>query len=501
MDFLTNLTLGFEVATGPSNLAFCFIGVLAGTLIGILPGIGPTAAIAMLLPVTFSLEPSGAIIMLAGIYYGTQYGGSTTAILLNLPGEASSAVTAIDGHQMARNGKAGTALAIAAIGSFFAGTVATLIIALLAKPLIGIALLFGPWEYFSLLVLGLVAAVVLAHGSVLKAITMVVFGLLLGLVGTDVYSGERRFTFGIVEFANGLDFVAFSVGIFGIAEIMRNMEAPDNRSFLSDKFNSLLPSRQDLRKSALPIVRGTGIGAVLGILPGGGALLSSFASYAVEKKLSHTPERFGQGAIEGVAGPEAANNAGAQTSFIPMLTLGIPSNPVMALVVGAMIMQGIVPGPTVATSRPDLFWGVIASMWVGNVMLLVLNLPLVGLWVQLLKVPYHVLFPGIIVFASIGAYGINLNVYDVFSISVFGLLGYLLYKLAFEPAPLVLGFVLGPMLEEHLRRAMMLGQGDVTAFVLRPISASLLALAVLLLAISLIPSINRERDVIFAEDS
>jgi TctA family transporter len=330
---------------------------------------------------------------------------------------------------------------------------------------------------------------------------MVVFGLLLGLVGTDVYSGERRFTFGILEFANGLDFVAFSVGIFGIAEIMRNMEAPDNRSFLSDKFNSLLPSRQDLRKSALPILRGTGIGAVLGILPGGGALLSSFASYVVEKKLSRTPERFGKGAIEGVAGPEAANNAGAQTSFIPMLTLGIPSNPVMALVVGAMIMQGIVPGPTVATSRPDLFWGVIASMWVGNVMLLVLNLPLVGLWVQLLKIPYHVLFPGIIVFASIGAYGINLNVYDVFSISVFGLLGYLFYKLDFEPAPLVLGFVLGPMLEEHLRRAMMLGQGDVTAFFLRPISASLLALAALLLAISLIPSINRERDVIFAEDS
>jgi putative tricarboxylic transport membrane protein len=501
MDFLTNLALGFEVATVPANLAFCFIGALAGTLIGILPGIGPTAAIAMLLPVTFSLTPDGAIIMLAGIYYGTQYGGSTTAILLNLPGEASSAVTAIDGHQMARNGKAGTALAIAAIGSFFAGTVATLIIALLAKPLISVALLFGPWEYFSLLVLGLVAAVVLAHGSVLKAITMVVFGLLLGLVGTDVYSGERRFTFGILEFANGLDFVAFSVGIFGIAEIMRNMEAPDNRSFLSDKFNSLLPSRQDLRKSALPILRGTGIGAVLGILPGGGALLSSFASYVVEKKLSRTPERFGKGAIEGVAGPEAANNAGAQTSFIPMLTLGIPSNPVMALVVGAMIMQGIVPGPTVATSRPDLFWGVIASMWVGNVMLLVLNLPLVGLWVQLLKIPYHVLFPGIIVFASIGAYGINLNVYDVFSISVFGLLGYLFYKLDFEPAPLVLGFVLGPMLEEHLRRAMMLGQGDVTAFFLRPISASLLALAALLLAISLIPSINRERDVIFAEDS
>jgi TctA family transporter len=500
MDFLSNLALGFQVATVPSNLLFCFVGAIAGTLVGILPGIGPTAAIAMLLPVTFSLTPSGAVIMLAGLYYGAQYGGSTTAILLNLPGESSSAVTAIDGHQMARQGKAGTALAIAAIGSFFAGTVATFIIALLAKPLIAIALLFGPWEYFSLLVLGLVAAVILAHGSVLKAITMIVFGLLLGLVGTDVYTGERRFTFGILEFANGLDFVAFSVGIFGIAEIMRNMEAPDSRSFLSAKFDSLVPSREDLRVATMPILRGTTIGAVLGILPGGGALLSSFASYALEKKLSRTPERFGKGAIEGVAGPEAANNAGAQTSFIPMLTLGIPSNPVMALVIGAMIMQGIVPGPSVATGRPDLFWGVIASMWIGNAMLVVLNLPLIGLWVRLLQVPYYVLFPGIVIFATVGVYGINLNSYDVCSISAFGLLGYFLHKLEFEPAPLILGFVLGPMLEEHLRRAMMLGQGDVATFFTRPISASLLAFAALLLIISLVPSIKRERETIFAEE-
>ena len=500
MDVLANLSLGFQVATTPSNLMFCLIGALAGTLVGVLPGIGPTAAIAMLLPVTFSLTPSGALIMLAGIYYGAQYGGSTTAILLNLPGEASSAVTAIDGHQMARQGRAGSALAIAALGSFFAGTVATFLIALLAKPLVGLALLFGPWEYFSLLVLGVVAAVILAHGSVLKAIAMIVLGLLLGLVGTDVYTGVRRFTFGIPEFASGLDFVAFSVGIFGVAEIMRNLETPENRSFLEAKFDRLVPSREDLRASIFPILRGTALGSILGILPGGGALLSSFSSYALEKKISRTPERFGKGAVEGVAGPEAANNAGAQTSFIPMLTLGIPSNPVMALVIGAMVMQGIVPGPTVATSRPDLFWGVIASMWIGNVMLVVLNLPLVGLWVKLLKVPYYALFPGIVVFATVGVYGINLNGYDIACISAFGLLGYVLYKLDFEPAPLVLGFVLGPMLEEHLRRAMMLGQGSVSTFFTRPISGALLVAAAVLLATSLLPSINKKRDVVFTEE-
>lgn len=500
MDFLANLALGLHVATVPANLFYCFVGAVAGTLVGILPGIGPTAAIAMLLPTTFSLPPEGAIIMLAGLYYGAQYGGSTTAILLNLPGEASSAVTAIDGHQMARQGKAGTALAIAAIGSFFAGTVATLIIALLAKPLTAIALLFGPWEYFSLLAVGLVAAVTLANGSVLKAITMVVFGLLLGIVGTDVYTGTRRFTFGIVEFANGIDFVAFSVGIFGIAEILRNMEQRDDRSFITARISSLMPSREDLRISAMPILRGTAVGAVLGILPGGGALLSSFASYSLEKKVSKHPEQFGKGAIAGVAGPEAANNAGAQTSFIPMLTLGIPSNPVMALVIGAMIMQGIVPGPSVATSRPDLFWGVIASMWIGNVMLVLLNLPLVGLWVRLLNVPYYALFPGIILFSSLGIYAINSEIYDVMSISAFGLIGYLLYKLGFEPAPLVLGFILGPMLEEHLRRAMLLGNGDVTAFFTHPISGVLLLCAAALLIFSSLPKIRRKRDVVFADD-
>ncbi len=499
MDLISNLSLGFATAASPENLLFCLIGVILGTLIGVLPGIGATATIAMLLPITFQLEPVSSLIMLSGIYYGAQYGGSTTAILINMPGESSSAVTAIDGYQMARRGKAGTALAIAALGSFFAGTVATLLVALFAPPLTTIALKFGAAEYFSLMLLGLISAIALAHGSILKALAMVVLGLILGLVGTDIYTGTPRFTFGITEYADGLSFVALAVGIFGIAEILRNLEGEQDRTILGTKLGGLFPSREDLRRMVAPMLRGTAVGSVLGILPGGGAVLASFASYTIEKRISATPEEFGQGAIAGVAGPESANNAGAQTSFIPLLTLGIPANPVMALMVGAMIIQGIVPGPNVATEQPELFWGIIASMWIGNLMLVVLNLPLIGLWVKLLKVPYHVLFPVIMAFCSIGVYSVNSNVYDLYAVAVFGLMGYALLKLKCEPAPLLLGFVLGPMLEENLRRAMILGRGDPSIFVTRPISLTLLLLAVAVLVIMLLPAIRKKRDEVFVE--
>ena len=499
MDLISNLGLGFATAASPENLLFCLVGVILGTLIGVLPGIGATATIAMLLPITFQLEPVSSLIMLAGIYYGAQYGGSTTAILINMPGESSSAVTAIDGYQMARKGKAGTALAVAALGSFFAGTVATLLVAIFAPPLTVIALKFGAAEYFSLMVLGLVSAIALAHGSILKALAMVVLGLLLGLVGTDIYTGTPRFTLGITEYADGLNFVALAVGVFGIAEILRNLEGDQDRTVLGAKLSGLFPSREDLRKIVGPVLRGTGIGSLLGILPGGGAVLAAFASYTVEKRMSKTPEAFGHGAIEGVAGPESANNAGAQTSFIPLLTLGIPANPVMALMVGAMIIQGIVPGPNVASEQPALFWGVIASMWIGNLMLVVLNLPLIGLWVRLLKVPYHILFPIIMAFCSIGVYSVNSNVYDLYAVAFFGLMGYVLIKLRCEPAPLLLGFVLGPMLEENLRRAMILGRGDATVFLTRPISLTLLVLTVLVLVVVLLPSIRKKRDEVFVE--
>jgi putative tricarboxylic transport membrane protein len=499
MDLLANLGLGFATAASPENLLFCFVGVILGTLIGVLPGIGATATIAMLLPITFQLEPVSSLIMLAGIYYGAQYGGSTTAILINMPGESSSAVTAIDGYQMARRGKAGTALAVAALGSFFAGTVATVLVAVFAPPLTAIALKFGAAEYFSLMLLGLVSAIALAHGSVLKALAMMVLGLLLGVVGTDIYTGTPRFTFGITEYADGLSFVALAVGIFGIAEILRNLEADQDRTVLTAKLGALWPSRADLKAMVAPMLRGTALGSALGVLPGGGAVLAAFASYSVEKRISHRPEEFGKGAIAGVAGPESANNAGAQTSFIPLLTLGIPANPVMALMVGAMIIQGIVPGPGVATDQPALFWGIIASMWIGNLMLIVLNLPLIGLWVRLLKVPYHILFPVIMVFCSIGVYSVNSNAFDLYAVAAFGLFGYILLKLRCEPAPLLLGFVLGPLLEENLRRAMILGRGDPTTFLTRPISATLLALTALVLVIVLMPAVRKKRTEVFVE--
>jgi TctA family transporter len=500
MDLLMNLATGFEVALTPINIIYCFLGVLLGTLIGVLPGIGPTATIAMLLPITLTLQPVTALIMLAGIYYGAQYGGSTTAILVNLPGESSSAVTAIDGYQMARQGRAGHALAAAALGSFFAGTVATVFLAVLAPPLTSVALEFGPAEYFSLMVLGLVTSVALAHGSIVKALAMVTLGLLLGTVGTDIFEGTPRFTMDFPELADGINFVAVAVGVFGIAEILRNLENERDREVGVAQVGSLMPTREDLKKIAMPVMRGTLLGSLLGVLPGGGHILASFAAYTLEKRLSKTPERFGKGAIEGVAAPESANNAGAQTSFIPMLTLGIPSNPVMALMIGAMIIQGITPGPNVATDEPELFWGIIVSMWVGNLLLVILNLPLIGLWVKLLKVPYFILFPAILAFSAIGIYSINSNAFDLFAVAVFGLLGYVLVKCECEPAPLLLGFVLGPMLEEHMRRAMIISKGDPTVFVTRPLSLALLILAVGVLVVVLLPNVAKKRQQVFVEE-
>jgi putative tricarboxylic transport membrane protein len=498
-DFVSNLSLGFGVALSLQNLGLAFLGCLVGTLVGVLPGVGPIATIAMLLPITFGLDPVGALIMLAGIYYGAQYGGSTTAILVNIPGEATSVVTALDGHQMARQGRAGVALGIAAIGSFFAGTVATIVIAALGKPLTGLALLFGPAEYFSLMIMGLVFAVVLAHGSILKAVAMILVGILLSTVGTDLETGEERMTLGLSFLADGIDFAVLAMGIFGVAEILRNLDHTETRDVVKQAIGRLLPSKDDFKQAAAPIARGTLIGAILGILPGNGAVLGPFAAYTVEKKLARDPRRFGRGAIEGVAGPESANNAGAQTSFIPLLTLGIPPNAVMALMVGAMTIHGIVPGPQVMTKNPTLFWGMIASMWVGNLMLLIINLPMVGLWVRLLKVPYRLLFPAILMFCCIGIYSINSLPTDVLFIAFFGLVGYALIKLGFEPAPLLLGFVLGKLMEENFRRALIISRGEITTFVDHPVSAGLLIVAAIVLLLALLPTIRKGRDEVFVE--
>ena len=500
MDLFGNLLLGLQTAVTPASLLYCLLGTILGTLIGVLPGIGPTATIAMLLPITFALSPVTSLIMLSGIYYGAQYGGSTTAILINLPGEASSAVTAIDGYVMARQGRAGAALAIAAIGSFFAGCVGTLVIALFAQPMTSIALQFGPVEYFSLIVLGLILSVTLSHGSVVKAIAMAVLGLLFGVIGTDIYTSVPRFTFGFPELSDGVNIVAIAVGIFGVSEIIKNLETGVEREIGVQKVGSLMPTRADLVASMAPIGRGTLIGCLLGVLPGGGALLSSFASYSMERSLAKDPSRFGKGAIEGVAGPESANNAGAQTSFIPMLTLGIPSNPSMALMVGAMVIQGIQPGPNVMLDKPDLFWGLIVSMWIGNLMLVVLNLPLVGMWVKLLKVPYTILFPAIMLLSAIGVYSSNSNVFDVYAVAGFGLLSYVLIRLGCEPAPFLLGFILGPMLEEHLRRSMLLARGNPSIFIYHPISAVFIGLSVCALLAMTLPGVLRRREQLFVED-
>jgi TctA family transporter len=499
MEVFANLATGFAVALTATNLLYAFLGVLLGTLIGVLPGIGPVPTIAMLLPITYALPPVSALIMLAGIYYGAQYGGSTTAILVNLPGESSSVVTCIDGYQMARKGRAGTALAIAALGSFIAGTFATMVVAAFAPPLAEVALKFGPAEYFSLMVLGLIAAVVLASGSLIKAIGMIVLGLLLGLVGTDVNSGLQRYSFGIPELSDGIGFVAIAMGVFGFAEIIVNLEHREAREVFTNKVSGLWIKWKDFKEALPAIARGTLLGSGLGILPGGGALLSAFASYTLEKKIAKDPSQFGKGAIQGVAGPESANNAGAQTSFIPLLTLGIPPNAVMALMVGAMTIHSIQPGPQVMTSNPQLFWGLIASMWIGNLMLVVLNLPMIGLWVKLLQVPYRLLYPAILLFCCIGVYSLQNNVWDVLMTALFGLIGWLFVKLECEPAPLLLGFILGPLMEENLRRALLLSRGDPTVFVTRPLSATLLAVAAVLLLIVAAPQIRRKREEAFHE--
>ena len=499
MELMSHLLLGLQTAATLANLFYCFIGVFLGTAIGVLPGLGPTATIAMLLPVTFVLPPVTALIMLAGIYYGSQYGGSTTSILVNLPGEAASVVTTLDGYQMAKQGKAGAALAASAIGSFFAGTVATFLIAGFGPPLAAIALKFGPAEFFSLMVLGLVASVVLAQGSLLHAIGMVILGLLLGLIGTDVNSGTQRFTFGIDELADGIGFVTVAMGMFGLGEIIRNLENEEQRSVMVKKITGLWPTREDFKRMVAPILRGTIIGSALGILPGSGSILGSFAAYSIEKKVSKNRAEFGKGAIEGVSAPESANNAGAQTSFIPLLTLGIPSNPVSALMVGAMIIHGIQPGPSVLNEQPALFWGMIVSMWIGNLFLVVLNYPLIGMWVRMIMIPYRLLFPGILVFCAIGVFSLKNATFDVYLMALFGVLGYVFSKLGCEAAPMLLAFILGPLMEEYLRRAMLLSRGNPWVFVQRPISATLLALAVLAMCTVLIPAFNKTREEAFVE--
>ena len=499
MDLLDNLGLGIETALRVENLFFAFVGVVLGTAVGVLPGIGPTATIALLLPITFTFEPVTALIMLAGIYYGAQYGGSTTAILINLPGESSAAVTAIDGHEMARNGRAGPALATAAVGSFIAGTFATLVLFLFAPPLARVALTFGSPEFFSLVVLGLVASIALARGSAAKALAMIVLGLLFGTIGRDIY-GTPRFTFGVRELFEGINFVSVAVGMFGVAEILRNLEDEKTRRLVTKTITGLWPTREDLRRIAAPIARGTVLGSALGILPGAGHVLASFGAYSIEKRISKRPHEFGHGAIEAVAAPESANNAAAQTSFIPLLTLGLPPHPVMALMLGAFIIHGIQPGPTVIETQPALFWGLIVSMWVGNFFLVLLNLPLIGIWVRMLTIPYKVLFPAIIAFASVGTFSLALNAWDVFAIAFFGALGYGLIKVGCEPAPFLLGFVLGPLLEDHLRRSLIISRGDPSIFVSRPISAVLLALAAAALVLAVLPAIRRRREEVFAEE-
>jgi len=494
MDFLNNLATGFSVALTVTNLLYCFVGALLGTLVGVLPGIGPVTTVAMLLPFSFTLPPESALIMLAGIYYGAQYGGSTTAILVNIPGEASSVVTTIDGHQMARAGRAGPALGIAALGSFFAGCIATILVVVAAPPLASIALSFGPAEYFSLMVCGLVAAIVLARGSVIKALGMVVLGLMFGIVGTDINSGVRRMTFGFRGLADGIEFVALSMAIYGLADIALNLGKKEDNAEVHSKIGRVWPSWADIKYCIPAVLRGTTLGSILGVLPGGGALLAAFAAYTLEKKVARKPRHFGHGDIRGVAAPESANNAGAQTSFIPMLTLGIPSNPTMAMMIGAMMIHGISPGPRVMTDRPGLFWGLIVSMWLGNLMLVVLNLPLVGMWVKLLRMPYRFLYPSIVVFCCIGTYTVNSNLFDVYVMAFFAVFGYVCVKLDCEPAPLILGFVLGPMMEENLRRSLLLSRGDSMIFLQEPISLFFLIVSVGLLLVVALPTIRKTRE-------
>jgi TctA family transporter len=500
VDVFNNLITGFAAAGTLANLGFALIGCMLGTLIGVLPGIGPIPTIAILLPITYGLDPLSSLVMLAGIYYGAAYGGSTTSILVNMPGEASSIVTCIDGHQMAKQGRAGAALAVSALGSFFAGCVGTLFICAFAPPLAAIAQQFNSPDYFSLMVLGLVTAVVLAHGSVIKAIAMIMIGLLLGLVGTDINSGATRYTFGVSVLWDGLDFLPLVIGMFGVVEIIRNLEQGEQeRTAISAKFRDLWPKLSDLKEAFMPMVRGTALGSILGILPGGGAVLASFAAYTVEKKIAKDPSRFGKGAIEGVASPEAANNAASQTSFIPLLTLGLPSNAIMALMMGAMMIQGIQPGSAVMTSKPDLFWGLVASMWIGNLMLVIINLPMIGIWVKLLSMPYRFLYPAILLFCVIGVYSTNNNEVLMVFTAGFALFGYILLRFGCEPAPMILGFILGPLMEENLRRSLVLSRGDPMIFVQRPISAILLAITAVVVALIVLPAFRKTREEAFVE--
>ncbi len=501
MEFLHNLDVGFEAALSLTNLTFCFIGVLVGTAIGILPGLGPLATIAMLLPLTYSLEPVSGLIMIAGIYYGAQYGGSTTAILVNLPGESSAVVSCLDGHQMARKGRAGSALAIAALGSFFAGTVATVLIAAFSPVLAEVAFLFGPVEYFAMMVLGLTAATLLAHGSFIKGVAMVLTGLILGLVGGDVNSGTYRFTFGSFALTEGIEFVAVAMGLFAFTDIVANIRNDQAREVTAPSFGNLWITGKEFRQAALPVVRGTAVGSVLGLLPGGGAMISSFAAYAIEKRVSKRPEEFGHGAVAGLAGPEAANNAGAQTSFIPMLTLGIPSNGVMALMIGALMVHNIAPGPYVMVSNPEIFWGLIASMWIGNAMLVVLNLPLIPLWVRLIRVNYWILYPIILAVCCVGLYSIENRVLPIYFAAGFTLVGCLFWRMRAEAAPLLLGFILGPLMEEHFRRALLLSNGDLAIFYQSPLSIAMLSIAAVMCLVVLLPQIRRGRRAAFGEEA
>ena len=496
-EILTHLTLGLQVSMQPINLLYCFFGVMIGTAIGVLPGVGPVATIAILLPVTFYLPPLAALTMLAGIYYGSQYGGSTTSILVNVPGESASVVTCIDGHQMARRGRAGAALATAAIGSFIAGIFGTTLIVVFGPALANVANAFGSAEYFALMVLGLVAAVVMAHGSLVGAFAMILLGVLLGIVGRDVNSGFPRLTFDVPALSDGIGFVPLAMGVFGIAEIMHNLDRPEGRGAILTNIGRLWPSREEARRAFPAMLRGTALGAILGILPGGGSIIASFASYGLEKRISRHPQEFGKGAIEGVAGPESANNAAAQAAFIPLLTLGIPPNAVLALMVGGMMIHGITPGPNVMTERPELFWGLVFSMFTGNVLLVIINLPLIGMWVQLLKMPYRILFPSIFLFCCIGVYGLNNSVFEVFLAIGFAFMGYFMIKVGLEPAPLLLGFVLGPLIEEHLRRSLMLSRGSFMVFVDRPLAAAMLALALVLMVLTLLPRLAARREEIF----
>ena len=483
MDTLQNLALGLQVAMQPANLAFCFVGVFVGTLIGVLPGIGPVGAMSLLLPATFHLAPVGAIIMLAGIYYGAQYGGSTTSILVNIPGEASSIVTCLDGYQMARQGRAGPALGMAALGSLIGGTVGIVGLMLLAAPLAEAALAFGPPEYFALMCVSLVILTFLSRRSMYRGLMMGLLGLLLSFVGLDMFTAAQRFTFGVNDLTDGIGLIPLVMGLFGVAEILLNLEQAMRRDIYATRIGGLLPSARDWVAARWSIVRGTLVGFFLGILPGGGAVLSSFVAYAVEKRLSRHPERFGTGVIEGVAAPETANNAAAQASFIPLLALGIPPNVVMAVLFGGLLIHGVQPGPLLIQQHPQLFWGVVASMLVGNAMLVALNLPLIGIWVRLLRVPYDVLFPLILLFCVIGVYSVNNSRVDIYLMVLFGLLGYLMQKLGYEPAPLALAYVLGPILETALRQSLTLSGGSFAIFVTRPISGASVAVVLALIVI------------------